>query len=125
MSCGFKGFTNRLSIDNFEEPHIGISRLEQGNLIHKILETFFNEIKTSTKLLQLSDNELTLLIEKHTVSAILKIPNSNFKVNEKNRLLAIINEYLDLEKQRDYFEVLETESASEVNIEGLKFFNTY
>ena len=121
MSCGFKGFTNRLSIDNFEEPHIGISRLEQGNLIHKILETFFNEITTSTKLLQLSDNELTLLIEKHTESAILKIPNSNFKVNEKNRLLAIINEYLDLEKQRDYFEVLETESASEVNIEGLKF----
>jgi|TARA_B110000208_G_scaffold155129_1_gene187990 ATP-dependent helicase/nuclease subunit B len=121
MSCGFKGFTSRLSIDNFDEPHIGISRLEQGNLIHKILETFFNETTTSTKLLELSDNELTHLIEKHTESAILKIPQSNFKVNEKNRLLRIIHEYISLEKERDYFEVVETESASEVNIEGLKF----
>ena len=121
MSCGFKGFASRLSIDNFDEPHIGISRLEQGNLIHKILETFFNETPTSTKLLQLSDNELTHLIEKHTESAILKTPQSNFKVNEKNRLLRIIHEYVNLERKRDYFEVVETESASEVNIEGLKF----
>ena len=121
MSCGFKGFVSRLSIDNYEEPHIGISRLEQGNLIHKILENFFNEITTSTKLLQLSDIELDQLIKKHTDSAILKIPNSNFKINEKNRLVIIIREYISLEKQRDYFEVLETESASEVNIEGLKF----
>ena len=121
MSCGFKGFVSRLSIDNYEEPHIGISRLEQGNLIHKILENFFNEITTSTKLLQLSDIELDQLIKNHTDSAILKMPNSNFKINEKNRLVIIIREYISLEKQRDYFEVLETESASEVNIEGLKF----
>ena len=36
MSCGFKGFLNRLDIQEFNEPHIGISRLEQGNLVHTI-----------------------------------------------------------------------------------------
>ena len=42
ISCSFKGFVNRLNIQEFNEPQIGLSRLEQGSLVHKILENFFN-----------------------------------------------------------------------------------
>ncbi len=121
MSCAFKGFANRLNIENFDQPHIGISRGEQGNLVHKILETFFREITTSTKLMQLSDAQLDLMINQHTESALQSITQSNFKINERNRLLKIIHEYISLEKERDYFEVIDTESESEVSIKGLKF----
>ena len=121
MSCAFKGFAARLDIDDFEAPHIGLSRLQQGNLIHKILETFFNEIKSGASLLSLTELELDNLIEKHTESATLSLPKSNFKLNEKIRLVKIIRQYIDLEKQRSDFEVIKTESTSEVDINGLKF----
>ena len=121
MSCAFRGFAGRLDIDDFEAPHIGLSRLQQGNLIHKILETFFNEIKSSASLLKLTELELDNLIEKHTESATQNLPKSNFKLNEKIRLVKIIRQHIDLEKQRSDFEVIKTESTSEVNINGLKF----
>ena len=121
MSCAFRGFAVRLDIDDFEAPHIGLSRLQQGNLIHKILETFFNEIKSGASLLKLTELELDNLIEKHTESATQNLPKSNFKLNEKIRLVKIIRQHIDLEKQRSDFEVIKTESTSEVNINGLKF----
>ena len=121
MSCAFRGFAGRLDIDDFEAPHIGLSRLQQGNLIHKILETFFNEIKSGASLLKLTELELDNLIEKHTESATLSLPKSNFKLNEKIRLVKIIRQHIDLEKQRSDFEVIKTESTSEVDINGLKF----
>ena len=121
MSCAFRGFASRLDIDDFEAPHIGLSRLQQGNLIHKILETFFNEIKSGASLLKLTELELDNLIEKHTESATQNLPKSNFKLNEKIRLVKIIRQHIDLEKQRSDFEVIKTESTSEVNINGLKF----
>jgi len=121
MSCAFRGFAGRLDIDDFEAPHIGLSRLQQGNLIHKILETFFNEIKSGASLLKLTELELDNLIEKHTESATQNLPKSNFKLNEKIRLVKIIRQHIDLEKKRSDFEVIKTESTSEVNINGLKF----
>ena len=120
MSCAFKGFVGRLCIDDFDTLHIGIDRKQQGQLIHKVLETFFGEIRTGKELIELSDLALNDLIEKHVDLAILKIPKSNFKLVEKTRLVKLINKYLELEKQRGDFEVIKTESTSEVDINGLK-----
>ena len=121
MGCSFKGFSNRLNIERFEEPHIGLSRLEQGNLIHTILENFFNEVQSSAELSSLNEKKLEQLIDKHTESAIQKITQLHFRANEKSRLLKTIHDYISLEKERDYFKVIRTESESEVIIKGLKF----
>ena len=85
------------------------------------METFFGEIQTGKELLQLSDLALNDLIEKHIDLAILKIPKSNFKLLEKTRLVKLIKKYLELEKERGDFEVIKTESTSEVGINGLTF----
>ena len=121
MSCGFKGFLNRLDIQEFNESHIGISRLEQGNLVHTILEIFFNEISSSSELQKLSETDLQTLIDKHIETGLKEITQSNFKSNEKDRLKKVIKKYIDLEKTREYFQVIETESESQVDINGLKF----
>ena len=121
MSCAFKGFVGRLCIDDFDTPHIGMNRQQQGKLVHKVLETFFGEIQTGKELLELSDLALNDLIEKHIDLAILKIPKSNFKLLEKTRLVKLIKQYLELEKQRGDFKVIKTESTSEVDINGLTF----
>ncbi len=121
MSCEFKGFTNRLNLIEIKDPSIGISKLEQGNIVHKILERFFNEIQSSSDLKHLSETKIDELIDTHSESALKEIPQSNFKTNEKERLKRVIKQYLSLENNREYFEVIETESESQVNISGLKF----
>ena len=108
MSCEFKGFSNRLNLKDINDPSIGISKIEQGNIIHKILEGFFNEIRTSSALKELSEAKLDELIETHSESALNAISESNFKNNERIRLKRIVKQYLTLEKGRDFFEVIET-----------------
>ena len=49
------------------------------------------------------------------------MPQSNFKNNEKERVKRVIKKYIDLEKDREFFEVIETESETQVDIDGLKF----
>ena len=121
ISCSFKGFINRLNIQEFNEPQIGLSRLEQGSLVHKILENFFNAIPSSSDLKKLPEDKLQEEINKHINSAIQLISQSNFKSIEKERLIKIINEYIKLEKNREYFQVIKTESESKVDVNGLQF----
>ena len=54
ISCSFKGFVSRLNIQEFNEPQIGLSRIEQGSLVHKILENFFNAIPSSSRFKKLT-----------------------------------------------------------------------
>ena len=49
MGCEFKGFANRLNFQEINDPSIGISKLEQGNIIHHILERFFEVIETESE----------------------------------------------------------------------------
>ena len=120
MSCPFKGFVRRLKITEFEPEHLGLNRAEQGTILHTILEALFSEITSSAKLKELSDHELSRLIETHTNNAIGQI-EKNHQVVEKSRLSRIIGQYLELEKQRIEFEVESTESVVDVCISGLQF----
>ena len=121
MGCQFKGFANRLNFTESSDPSIGLSKLEQGNIIHNILDRFFNEVQSSSDLKQLSDNTLDDLIDAHSETALREIPESNFKNNEKERVKRVIKKYIDLEKDREFFEVIKTESETKVEIDGLKF----
>jgi probable DNA repair protein len=121
MGCEFKGFINRLNFQEINDSVIGISKLEQGNIIHNILERFFNEVSSSSELKELSETRLDELIETHSENALQEIPQSNFRINEKVRVKKVIKQYIDLEKNREFFEVVGTESEAQVDIAGLKF----
>lgn len=121
MSCAFKGFSKRLHLEKFDAPHIGLNRLDQGNLIHKVLETFYTEIKSSEELQKLSYSDLDVLLEKHINSAVYKKPNSSFYKIEKIRIKKILHNYFDIEKHRNPYEVLKTESSAKATINNLNF----
>ena len=121
MGCEFKGFINRLNFQEINGSVIGISKLEQGNIIHNILERFFNEVSSSSELKELSETRLDELIETHSENALQEIPQSKFRINEKVRVKKVIKQYIDLEKNREFFEVVGTESEAQVDIAGLKF----
>ena len=116
-----KALLNRLNFQEINDPSIGISKLEQGTIIHNILERFFNEVSIKLRFKAVIRNKLDELIEAHSENALREIPQSNFKNNEKERVKRVIKKYIDLEKDREFFEVIETESETKVEIDGLKF----
>ena len=121
MACAFSGFARRLNIQSFNDPHIGLNRMEQGNIIHTTLQYFYQEITSQDKLLSLSKDKLDVLIKEKINTAIKYYNDTGFKENEKIRISKIIHQFIEIEKQRHPFTVLSTEQSVNVNIAGLKF----
>ncbi len=121
MACAFSGFARRLNIQSLNDPHIGLDRMEQGNIIHTTLQYFYQDITSQDKLLSLSKEELASLIEKNINTAIKYYADTGFTKNEKKRISRIIHSLVEIEKQRQPFTVLSTEQSVDVNIAGLKF----
>ncbi|CAB9538541.1 RecB family exonuclease [Bathymodiolus brooksi thiotrophic gill symbiont] len=121
MACEFKGFTHRLNTQAFNNPHIGLNRMEQGNIIHLVLQYFYQEITTQEELLSLSNDALDALIQQKIISALKYYEESGFKKIEKIRILRLIRQFIEIDKLRGAFTVLSTEEKIKTNIAGLEF----
>ena len=121
MACAFKGFTHRLNIRRFDAPHIGFNRIEQGEIIHNVLEEIYQKISCREQLLSCNDQDLKAIIKSKVDQELTNYSKSNFIEVERNRLLELVNQFILSEKQRDEFRVLSTEQESKVDIAGLAF----
>jgi probable DNA repair protein len=121
MACAFKGFSHRLNTQHFNAPHIGLSRIEQGNIIHKVLEKIYQQILSLEQLLSYNDKDLTALIASSIDQELSTHSKSNFIKVERNRLLELVSKFIQSEKQRDEFKIISTEQEMQVNVAGLIF----
>ncbi|WXT99481.1 MAG: hypothetical protein Ctma_0180 [Catillopecten margaritatus gill symbiont] len=121
MACAFKGFAHRLKTQTFDDPHIGLNRMEQGNIIHRALQYFYQDITTQSALLALNDADLNALIKQKITSALEYHNESGFKQVEKIRVANIIRQFIEVEKFREPFTVTSTEEEITANIAGLQF----
>lgn len=121
MACKFKGFAHRLNTQTFDDPHIGLNRMEQGNIVHAALQYFYQDITTQESLLALSHHDLDTLIQQKITAAFKYYDESGFKKIEKIRVAKIIHQFIEVDKLRKPFTVLSTEEKIESNIAGLKF----
>ncbi|KAA0456928.1 MAG: hypothetical protein FXV79_00145 [Candidatus Thioglobus sp.] len=121
MACEFKGFAMRLKIQSFDEPHIGLSRMEQGSIVHSALQYLYEQISTKEALLALNDADLEALIEQKIAQALHYYPSSGFKKNEQQRVAKIIHNFMQIDRQREDFLVLTTEEKIDADIGGLQF----
>ncbi len=121
MACAFKGFTHRLKTRTFNEPYIGLSRMEQGNIIHKALQYFYQDIPTQKALLALDDNKLERLIQQKILSALKYYDESGFKNIEQIRVAQILHQFIAIEKTRNPFTVVSTEEEMHAVVSGLQF----
>ncbi len=121
MACAFKGFVHRLNIPNFDAPHIGINRLEQGYIIHNTLQYIYQKITSKKQLLALNTKELDSLILNTIKAALRHYPSSSFKKIEKLRLFRLIHSFIAVDKLREDFYILKTEQSITINIANLEF----
>lgn len=125
--CPFSAFASiRLNAQSPQPFRIGISALDKGKLLHRILETLWAALKNQSTLLNLSENELNHTIETMVNKAIEEERSNSssaayqcFLALERDRLMTIVKEWLNIEKERTPFSVVEHESERHITIGSL------
>lgn len=121
--CPFRAFaSNRLGAEALQTPADGINAALHGQLVHEVLEHFWIETQTQEKLLTLDEKELTERVRWH----VDKVVNDEksleqrpfFRDVEADRIFRLVMKYLELEKERDSFEVIGFEKEVLPVIEG-------
>lgn len=113
-SCPFKAYaTHRLSAHSPQKAQPGLSGAVRGEIIHSVLEKFWQKIKTKQALLSLTANQINNLINTLAAQVISNhlAPTSKLFQIETTRVKNLITKWLDYEKERDDFKVIATEKT--------------
>ncbi len=121
--CPFRAFaSNRLGADSLETPADGISAKLHGSLVHSVLEYFWTETKTQSALLKLDEENLSDRVRKYVDFVTSEERGLQqrpaFRGVEADRVYRLVMNYLELEKQREPFEVVGFEQEIQALIEG-------
>lgn len=118
----------RLGLEPFEVDSLGISYMDRGNLFHRAMQKIWQRLETQQALLNLTAEEQAGLIDQtlefvmnEARRGIYLLNNANFYQVEKQRLFALIEESLGLDKEREPFTVIGTEVARTLQLAGLTF----
>lgn len=127
-ACPFRAFALiRLKAEALQEPRLGLSAIDRGNLIHDILGRLWAKLKDQDTLKQQTPDQLDRLIqncinqtftESHTIHQQQQC--REVVLLEKERIGKIILEWLELEKKRAPFKVIESERQSDIQLNKLK-----
>ena len=127
-ACPFRAFAiHRLGAAGVESPHSGLDARERGTLLHRMLAAVWRELGTKRALDALPGAALEALLaraaeeaiagERHRRPATL---SGRFAGIEKARLVGLANAWLDVERGRDDFTVLEVEAKRAVAVGPLR-----
>ena len=126
--CPFRAFAEiRLHAKPMPQQSLGLNAAERGEIIHQILECFWQGLKDQAALLAMSEDMLENRIHAAIESIFsywrARYPRTltpQYLVLEKKRSYELIERFIALEKSRPDFEVVSTEKKRVVNVEGLK-----
>ena len=127
-ACPFRAFAkHRLRARERDAADIGISPSERGTVAHEALEYFWRDIGSQRELLARSQEEIDAVIDRSVSAALdggLSRRHRNASLErsrslEQTRLENLLAEWLELEKRRQDFTVLEREQPRPVEVGGL------
>ncbi len=126
-ACPFRAFVElRLGAEDLESPVPGLDAARRGTLVHWTLERFWSEVRSQEALLTRTD--IPEVIRECAAWAVGRLEErrgaplpERFAQLERQRLERLTAEWLELEKQREPFEVLEPETDREAEVGGIQF----
>lgn len=124
--CPFKAFAEwRLHAHALESPLPGLRAKDRGTIIHKVLEIIWNKLQNQETLIKLNETEIHDIINRSVEEALILTPNSRsnntqYIALEKQRLHKLLREWLDIEKKREPFKVMNNEKATQITLNHLK-----
>jgi RecB family exonuclease len=126
--CAFRGFAeSRLDADRLERPVPGFNERERGELIHHALEHIWSALHDSAALHAIArDDEDRLLADSVARSlaraSLVRDPGLRWRIRERDRMHGVLRKWLDVERQRQPFEVERLEQGVQVaRHAGLEF----
>jgi exodeoxyribonuclease-5 len=122
-------YENRLHASSFyEDIQDEISKMDRGNLIHKLLERFWKEYKNSTNLAKMTEKVLQQNIDTLINQVMLTFKGTKPYLTprqiqlESNYFKNIAYQWLSFEKiNRPSFKVIESEEKYKINIDRITF----
>lgn len=126
-ACPFRAFAlHRLAAEGLEVPPPGPDARDRGTLLHAMLAKVWNELKSKARLDAISDRDLDALLAAAADAAIGRLRWSRpdalagrFAKLERERLVRTGRAWLDKERRRPAFEVVEIEKKRAVSLGGL------
>jgi probable DNA repair protein len=121
--CPFRAFaSNRLGADILLTPADGISPLLHGSLVHRVLEHFWQEVRTQSALLEMDEETLHATLQRHVDQVMgedrgLKLRPA-FRGVEADRVQRHVLDFLEQEKEREAFEVIGFEQEILPELQG-------
>ena len=127
-ACPFRAFAElRLGAQAPDQPEPGLSALDRGQLVHRILERVWEKLRSRQGLLSMSEEGLADLVGSEAAAEIRKfsqrrrvLRNARFAAIELARIEHIVGQWLLLEKGRQPFTMLEQETGRRVTLGGLQ-----
>jgi probable DNA repair protein len=127
-ACPFQAFArHRLQAESLDQPTPGLGPAERGTIVHAALENFWTNCPDQATLLTLEQEPCLELIGTAVDQAIkdmrrqLPLSLSNeCAALERQRLMDLIGEWLDLERRRSPFQVQSLEKRLDIAISGLQ-----
>ena len=127
-ACPFRAFAiHRLAARELDDIELGVSPREHGTAAHSALQILWQDLKSHQELTAREPGELTKLIQSSVHEALDRTLGrrqtgaiAQFRILEQARLERLLKEWLEVEKGRAPFRVIETETTAEVDLAGLK-----
>ncbi|HEY6412164.1 MAG TPA: PD-(D/E)XK nuclease family protein, partial [Edaphobacter sp.] len=128
-ACGFKAFAERrLWATEIEAAGLGMDARESGNVVHKALELFWDEVQTQESLKGMTQGQQDTLLRQCIVEALKKTAELSrtawdeaYVEMQRDRLLRLLSPWLDLERARPEFAVkLSEKNFNDVRIGPLR-----
>ncbi len=126
--CPFRAFAElRLDAKPLEEPAPGLSPRERGTLVHRALESVWAALKSHARLSEASAAELDAILGRAVSDALAAIAArrkdplpATFAAIERARLESLLREWLEIEKRRAPFRVVEHEGKRYAEAGGVR-----
>ena len=126
-ACPFRAFArHRLHARALPEADIGLDAPERGRLAHRALQLLWRGLQTSTRLQQQTPGEITAAIQAAVAAALEaqrrqqpETLGARLTRLEQQRLQRLLEDWLEIERQRGEFKVIATEAWRSVSFEGI------
>lgn len=122
--CPFRAFAHhRLRAEQLDVPDIGIDNMARGSLVHIALELFWGKVVDQDTLLSLAETTLNKLLDEVVDSALSRLEKerrydlpARQRQIEQQRLISLLQQWIEFERQRSRFRVVASEQNHQVRI---------
>jgi ATP-dependent helicase/nuclease subunit B len=125
--CPFRAFAQyRLSATALASPQVGLDAMKRGQLFHSVLELFWRDARDLKTLLAMDEKTLGRKLDAVINQAIDGMAEQNpdifsprFRQIESSRLKELTQQWLEIEKQRADFKVVDFEKEVWQEVNGI------